>query len=418
MVVSENFDFNKSGFNTSAEQKVMKSKLQKRGERTNCGSEKSTCSCQTELAANRMVVFLLDCEFDVSKSLLRIDNIAESEVALTKLTLVEDMTIYIGNTKLEKVLDLTSAHFRPVRELHLILENNPYLNLDSLSLDGKWSVEVYYSVFEIRGRGLNSFHENILSHDLVLRNLPERFDPLENCDYISAGGITIVGSLPSACHLHPLSSPLTYSLINVHTISGKRVLDPKVFCQSNTNHEGTSIVNSEVILPESCLSRTGPLQVIQIDLWNLQKNCIVEISCVTIINGFDIPFMQADELDRAWRSRSPDDCKHFCFGADRVLENCDRNKRNQAKFLCAFCLRNKFGEPGDKYIRNVCDYQGPMTLEDKMQAENDKNKEIEDEDNINNDTGGQASRPSHFTQLRVSYAKLFVTLMLNLKFEL
>ena len=264
-----------------------------------------------------MITFLIDCEFDKSKNLMRIDNIAESEVALTKLKKVEDMTLYIGNTNLSQILDLTSDGFGPTRRLHLILENNPYLELRSLSLDGTHAPTTYYTVFEIRGRGLKTFHKNLYSGDLVLRNLPKTFDVLNNCDYIHAADITIEGSLPSPCYINVKSNPSSYNLINVDTIDGERVLDPKAFCQVYSAQIHTSIVNSTVVLPVGCFRRKlGPLQVIQIDLWNLQKSCILEISIIDEINGFHMLFNEDEKLDRLWKSRSPEDCKNFCFDAD------------------------------------------------------------------------------------------------------
>ncbi len=76
-------------FHASFEKTIMPSKHQeKRVERTNCGSQKSTCFCQKEKVGDRSVIFLNDCEFDESRSLLTIENIGESEVAVTKLKLI------------------------------------------------------------------------------------------------------------------------------------------------------------------------------------------------------------------------------------------------------------------------------------------------------------------------------------------
>ncbi len=51
-----------------------------------------------------------------------------------------------------------------------------------------------------------------------------------------------------------------------------------------------------------------------------------------------------------------------------------------------------------------------------MQAENEKNigKNGDMADLNNNTGGGQAGRPSHFTQLRFSQTKVFVMLLMNL----
>ncbi len=330
------------------------------------------------------------------------------------------MAIYIGNTQLRRILDFTSKHFRHTQALNLTLENNPLLEFKGLSLDGEWAKEDYYYVFEVRGQGLKSFHKSTYAGDLVLRNLPKSFDALKNCDYIHAAYVTFEGSLPFPCHINAKSDPSAYTLINVHAINGERVLDPKVFCQAQRSHKITSIVNSEVVIPERCFQRRNrPLHILQGDLWNLQEYCILEISSINLINGFDIPSIQEEKLDRAWRSRAPEDCKHFCFGADGAIKICNRNTRKETNFLCAFCLRNKFGKQGDKFMENICDYHGPMTLEDKLHAENDKNKEeIGDDVDSDNHTGDQASRPSHFTQLRFSYPKVFVALMMNTIFEL
>ncbi len=91
---------------------------------------------------------------------MRIENIAVTEVALTKLKFARNFTLYIGNTMIRQFLDFTSAKFQSVRSLHLILENNPDLKLQGLSLDGTWAVETFYNVLEIRGRGLKSFHKD------------------------------------------------------------------------------------------------------------------------------------------------------------------------------------------------------------------------------------------------------------------
>ena len=139
----------------------------------------------------------------------------------------------------------------------MILENNPYLHLQDLSSDRTWKLEKYNRAFEIRGRGLKGFHKNVIAGDLVLRNLPERLDALENCDYIAAAWIKFVGSFSSVCQINARSSPSSYSLIYVHTIDGERVLDPEAFCQTNPEYRGISIVKSEVILPEACFSRKG-----------------------------------------------------------------------------------------------------------------------------------------------------------------
>ncbi len=347
---------------------------------------------------------------------MRIENIAESEVAMTKLKLVREMSIYIRKTKLRKILDLTAEKFQSVRDMKLILEDNPYLDLKGLSVDGKRAFERLYDWFEIRGRGLKSFHEKTLTRQLVLRYIPEKFEALNDCNDLHADHVTIEGSLPSPCKINPRSYPASYSLINVNHIGGETILDPKIFCQTHMEQYRTSIVNSTVVLPEGCFTKKGIFrQVIQADVWNLQKNCILEISSTIGINGFEIPFRQDETNDRMWRSRSPEDCKHFCFGANREMERCDENEKNQSNFLYAFCLRNKFGKAGDKYMENVCDYKGPLTLEEKLRVETG---EVKEENSAASETKNEAEtdavRPSHTMRQKLLEVELFNMLILNL----
>ena len=141
-------------------------------------------------------------------------------------------------------------------------------------------------------------------------------------------------------------------------------------------------MNSTVVFPERCfISRRGTGYIIQADLWNIQQTCISEMSSVSVVNSFFIPFTVEDKIDQFWRSRTPEDCKHFCFDPRKIMEHCDEESSNQFTFLCAFCLRNKFGEHGDKYMGSVCGYNGPMTLDDKLKLENNKKNRRGDECN-------------------------------------
>ncbi len=50
---------------------------------------------------------------------------------------------------------------------------------------------------------------------------------------------------------------------------------------------------------------------------------------------------------------------------------------------------------------SLCGYNGPMTLDEKLQIENDKYKK-EEQTNATNYPGFQDNRPSFITQLRIS----------------
>ncbi len=164
-----------------------------------------------------------------------------------------------------------------------------------------------------------------------------------------------------------------YSLTNVHNIDGRKILDPKVFCQTHYHQDGTYIRSSDVILPVGCFNnaKKGVRQYLQVELWNLQKNVILDISRSASVNGFQLPNDFEGKLDQLWKSGSADDCRQFCFINLMELTFCDGNKKNESTFLCAFCIRNKFGKGGDQYMKSVCNYKGPMTLQEKLQHKDD-----------------------------------------------
>ncbi len=210
-------------------------------------------------------------------------------------------------------------------------------------------------------------------------------------------------------------TPARFTLIDVHHINGEKVLDRETFCQHGSDKYKISLLNSTVVFPERCfVSKGGFGYIIQAELWNIQRNCISEMSGISLMNGFAIPFTGEGEIDRFWRSRSPDDCKHFCFATKEIMEPCNGQSSYQFTFVCAFCLRNKFGEQGDKYMGSVCGYNGPMTLDDKLQLENDKIK-TEEETNY---PGIDDNRPSFITQLRFSHSELLIALMTRSLLEL
>ena len=253
-----------------------------------------------------------------------IENIAEPEVAVKKLNLLKEMTIYIGNTQIRRILDFENKRLRFDMRLTLTLENNPHLEYETVTMDGKPGSPGYYAVFEIRGRGLKSFRGEFVGTELILGNLPERFAALKDCHYLELMEVRIEGSMPAPCYLDPDAGVVKYSLNNVHRIDGRKVLDAKVFCQTHYHQEETYIHNSEVILPVGCFSssRDSICQTFQVEMWNLQKNVILDISSISVVNSFELPNDLEGKLDKLWKSGSAEDCKHFCFinrVADGVL---------------------------------------------------------------------------------------------------
>ena len=329
--------------------------------------------------------------------MMRIDHIAESEVAVSKLKLLRNMAIFISNTKIRRILDLETSRFGFTLSLTLTLENNPYLDYEALTFDGKPGIPAFHFVLEIRGRGLKSFRGFLSGQTLVLKNLPEKFDILDNCHNTEWMYVVIEGSMPSPCYVHPDSDVLRYTFINVHTFYGKKVLDPDLVCQPHPSQKETVILDSEVVLPEGCFKRgKGVPQVLQVDLWNLQKNFMPELSSSENINGFDVrsygPY--GDDIDKLWKSSSALDCKYFCFKTPKEMVYCDKDRMNQSTFLCAFCLRNKFGKEGDQSMSRVCNYKGPLTLKEKLQSANSDMKEVEPATPGKNDTDAPAMSPS------------------------
>ena len=311
---------------------------------------------------------------------MRIENVAEPEVAVTKLNLLKRMAIYIGNTQIQRVLDFDEKRLKFSMRLRLTLENNPYLEYEALTIDGKPASPPFYVVFEIRGRGLKSFRGEFFGAETIFRNLPENFAALKDCQYLEMMEVRIEGSMPAPCYLHPDAGVVEYSLKNVHRIDGRKLLDPKAFCQTHYDHEETYIHDSEVILPVGCFSsaKDGVRQSIHVEMWNLQKGVILDISCIVVVNTFHVPFDLEGKLDKLWKSGSAQDCKQFCFINQWQMTFCDKSSKNESTLLCAFCLRNKFGKEGDRYMVSVCNYHGPMTLQEKLQPNDGTTEEGDD----------------------------------------
>ena len=126
-------------------------------------------------------------------------------------------------------------------------------------------------------------------------------------------------------------------------------------------------LESEVVLPEGCFRRKAAVeQILSADLWNLQKKSIL-----------DIPSDPGGKIDKLWKTSSEEDSKHFCFATHQQATFCDSNSKLMFTFLCAFCLRNKFGKEGEKSMVTVCNYRGPMTRNEKLQLEDASTEEVE-----------------------------------------
>ena len=66
-------------------------------------------------------------------------------------------------------------------------------------------------------------------------------------------------------------------------------------------------------------------------------------------------------------------------------------------------------------MENVCNYKGKMTLDDKLQSDNDQIKEENaNATNATNYPGFDDNRPIHITQLRLSLSELFISLIARL----